>query len=138
VQDGPCSSLSHTLPLTFPTSTGCITALGQCSTTLTVTLPANCMQVPQPGGSPTVLMFAGYQVPTKYYHSLAKSLAANGYAVIQVTADLTSDLVCKPKQCGVTNCSKLMPGPVGCQMEKQLLLSCSSMDTLATAATHLG
>ncbi|KAL0046094.1 hypothetical protein WJX82_002373 [Trebouxia sp. C0006] len=39
--------------------------------------------VPQPGGSPTVLMFAGYQVPTKYYHSLAKSLAANGYAVIQ-------------------------------------------------------
>ncbi|KAL0046096.1 hypothetical protein WJX82_002373 [Trebouxia sp. C0006] len=81
--DGPCSSLSHTLPLTFPTSTGCITALGQCSTTLTVTLPANCMQVPQPGGSPTVLMFAGYQVPTKYYHSLAKSLAANGYAVIQ-------------------------------------------------------
>ncbi len=119
-------------------STGCIAALGQCSTTLTVTLPANCTQVPQPGGSPTVLMFAGYQVPTRYYHSLAESLAANGYAVIQVTADLTSDLVCKPIESVVTNRSKLMTGPVGCQTEKQLLLSCSSMDTSATAATQLG
>lgn len=85
VQDGPCSYLSHTLPLTFPTSTGCIAALEQCSTTLTVTLPANCTQGPQPP-YPSVLMLAGYQVPTRYYHSLAESLAANGYAVIQVTA----------------------------------------------------
>ena len=30
------------------------------------------------------MMFAGYQVPTRYYHSLAEALAQNGYAVIQV------------------------------------------------------
>jgi hypothetical protein len=113
-------------------STGCIAALGQCSTTLTVTLPANCTQVPQLGGSPTVLMFAGYQVPTRYYHSLAESLAANGYAVIQVTADLMSDLVCKPIASAVTNHSKMLQAMTGAK------LSCSSMDTSAAAATQLG
>jgi len=99
-------------------STGCIAALGQCSTTLTVTLPANCTQVPQLGGSPTVLMFAGYQVPTRYYHSLAESLAANGYAVIIASA--------------VTNHSKMLQAMTGAK------LSCSSMDTSAAAATQLG
>ena len=44
-------------------------------------------------------MFAGYQVPTRYYHSLAESLAANGYAVIQVTAKFLTDLV---KRCKIT------------------------------------
>ena len=83
VQEAPCSPLPQTLPLSFPTSTGCIAALGQCSTTLTVTLPANCTQSLQPP-YPTVLMFAGYQVPTRYYHTLADVLAQNGYAVIQV------------------------------------------------------
>lgn len=73
----------QSLPLALPTSTGCIGALGQCSTTLTITLPGNCtdgLQAPYP----TVLMFAGYQVPIRYYHSLAEALAQSGFAVLQV------------------------------------------------------
>lgn len=85
MQAGPCVYMQQNLPLTFPSSTGCVAALGQCSTTLTVTIPANCTSGPQPP-YPTVLMFAGYQVPTRYYHSLAGTLAKNGYAVIRVTA----------------------------------------------------
>lgn len=33
-------------------------------------------------------MFAGYEVPTKYYQTLAKSLAAQAFIVIQVSRTL--------------------------------------------------
>lgn len=85
LQATPCSYLQQQLLLSLPTSTGCISALSQCETTLTVTIPANCsndagLKAPYP----TVLMFAGYQVPTRYYQSLVLSLAQQGFAVIQV------------------------------------------------------
>lgn len=83
VQGGKCTHSPQSLPLALPASTGCIGALGQCTTTLTITLPVNCtddMQAPYP----TVLMLAGHQVPMRYYNSLAKSLAQNGFAVMQV------------------------------------------------------
>ena len=49
------------------------------------------MQAPYP----TVLLFAGYQVPTRYYQSLVLSLAQNGFAVIQVGNALASAEACK-------------------------------------------
>ena len=83
VQGDKCLVSQQSLPLALPASTGCISGLGQCITTLTITLPSNCtdrLQAPYP----TVLIFAGYQVPTRYYDSLAKALAQSGFAVMQV------------------------------------------------------
>ena len=42
LQAAPCSDLQQQVPLSIPASTGCISALGQCETTLTITVPANC------------------------------------------------------------------------------------------------
>lgn len=84
VQAAPCSDLQQSVPLSVPASTGCISALGQCETTLTITVPANCSGAElEQAPYPTVLLFAGYQVPTRYYQSLVLSLAQNGFAVIQ-------------------------------------------------------
>ncbi|KAL3135985.1 hypothetical protein ABBQ32_007025 [Trebouxia sp. C0010 RCD-2024] len=77
-----CMYSQQSLPLALPTTTGCLGALGQCSTVLTMSLPGNCtdgLQAPYP----TVLMFAGYQVPIRYYNSLAEALARSGFAVMQ-------------------------------------------------------
>lgn len=87
VQGVTCMYSQQSLPLALPTTTGCLGALGQCSTVLTMSLPGNCtdgLQAPYP----TVLMFAGYQVPIRYYNSLAEALARSGFAVMQVPIPL--------------------------------------------------
>nr|QOL01211.1 putative extracellular protein TR9_019 [Trebouxia lynnae] len=82
LEDSRCMYSHESLLLALPASTGCISALGQCTTTLTITLPSNCTGDLQ-GPHPTVLMFAGYQVPIRYYQSLAEALAKNGFTVMQ-------------------------------------------------------
>lgn len=102
VQGVTCVYSQQSLPLTLPTTTGCFGALGQCSTTLTMTLPGNCtdgLQAPYP----TVLMFAGYQVPTRYYKSLAEALARSGFAVMQVPIPLARQCMQRFMHC--TDCS---------------------------------
>ena len=91
-----CTATQVTQPLNLPTSTGCIAALGQCQTSLTVTMPSNCSHVLPPYN--TVVMFAGYQVPTKYYRTLAESLAASGFIVLQAS----HFLFISPNACNVS------------------------------------
>ena len=96
VQAVTCGYSRQSLPVSLPTSTGCLLgAFGQCSTTLTITLPSNCSDGLQPP-YPTVFMFAGYQVPTRYYRSLAEALARSGFAVLQVPIILLNNICRAP------------------------------------------
>ena len=90
------TQLTQTLDL--PASTGCITALGQCQISLTVTVPSNCSHALPPYS--TVVMIAGYQVPSKFYRTLAESLAASGFIVLQ--ASILLDL--PYSACAVSSC----------------------------------
>lgn len=75
-------------------------------------------------------MFAGHQVPTRYYKSLAEALAQNGFAVMQVPSVPSVLCVCPMLAVAITVAARAKAS-AGTTVTSQ------SLERTVTADTHI-